>query len=247
MFDLITGQTRHIPSQPALPLLISTSAQLAMVTAIVLPVLFFTGALPEVPTMMAFVAEAPAPPPPPPPPAPARPAQQATPAQTKATPSPDAAPVEAPSTISPERPNDLGDIGVPGGVEGGVPGGVVGGVVGGLVSEIPPPPPAAAPAPPRAPVRVGGQIKPPELVHRVEPTYPDIAVSARVRGTVILEALIDKEGRVVDLKVLRTASPLLDNAAIAAVKQWRYRPLVLNDQPEQFVLTVVLTFSLQDS
>ena len=97
------------------------------------------------------------------------------------------------------------------------------------------------------PLRVGGQIKPPELLHRVEPVYPEIAVNARVRGTVILEAQVDQEGHVVDLKVLRSASPLLDNAAIAAVKQWRYRPLVLNGQPQQFVLTVVLTFNLQDS
>lgn len=245
MFDSITGQTQHIPSNHAVPMLISTSAQLALVTAAVVPVLFFTGALPEVPTMIAFVAEAPAPPPPPPPPA--LTATRATPAQARPTPSPDAAPVEPPTTIAPERPTDLGTIGVPGGVEGGIPGGVVGGVVGGLLSEIPPPPAAPAPAPPRAPVRVGGQIKSPELVQRVEPTYPDIAVSARIRGTVILEALVDKEGRVAELKVLRTASPLLDNAAIAAVKQWRYRPLVLNEQPEQFVLTVVLTFNLQDS
>ena len=88
MFDLITGQTPHIPSKPGLPLLVSISAQLTLVAAIVLPVLFFTGALPEVPTMMAFVAEAPAPPPPPPPPPPA--AQAVAPAQAKSTPSPDA-------------------------------------------------------------------------------------------------------------------------------------------------------------
>jgi len=246
MFDSITGQTQHIPSNHAVPMLISTSAQLALVTAVVVPVLFFTGALPEVPTMIAFVAEAPAPPPPPPPPAPT--ATRATPAQARPTPSPDAAPVEPPSTIAPERPIDEGDIGVPGGVEGGIPGGVVGGVVGGLLSEIPPPPPAAAPPPPpRAPLRVGGQIKPPELTHRVEPIYPEIAVNARVRGTVILEAQVDKEGHVVALTVLRSGNPLLDGAAIAAVKQWRYRPLILNGQPEQFVLTVVLTFNLQDS
>lgn len=245
MFDLITGQTRHIPSTPGVPLLISVAAQLALVTAIMLPVLFFTGALPEVPTMMAFVAEASAPPPPPPPPPPPAPKAE-PPAQAKPTPSPDAAPVDAPSTIAPERPADAGDIGVPGGVEGGIPGGIVGGVEGGLLSEIPPPP-APAPPPPRAPVRVGGQIKPPELVHRVEPNYPDLAVSARLRGTVILEAQVDKEGRVVDLKVLRSANRVLDDAAIAAVRQWRYRPLILNDQPERFVLTVVLTFNLQDS
>jgi protein TonB len=74
-----------------------------------------------------------------------------------------------------------------------------------------------------------------------------VAVAARLRGTVILEAQVDKEGRVVDLKVLRSGNRLLDEAAMAAVKQWRYRPLILNGQPEQFVLTVVLTFNLQDS
>ena len=249
MFDLVTGQTRHIPSKPALPFLISVTAQFALVTAVVLPVLVVADALPEIPTMIAFVAEAPAPPPPPPPPPPpAPPAQKIeSPAQTQPTPTSDAAPVDAPSTIAPERPIDTGDIGVPGGVEGGIPGGIVGGVPGGLLSEIPPPPPPPAPAPPRAPVRVGGQIKPPELVRRVEPIYPDVAVSARLTGTVILEAQVDKDGRVVDLKVLRSGNRLLDDAAMAAVKQWRYRPLILNGQPEQFVLTVVLTFNLQDS
>ena len=102
-------------------------------------------------------------------------------------------------------------------------------------------------AEPRAPVRVGGQIKPPELVHRVEPIYPDMAVSARLRGVVILEAMVDRDGRVAEVKVLRAANRLLDDAAITAVRQWRYRPLVLNGLPEQFVLTVVLTFNLQDS
>jgi protein TonB len=228
--------------------LISTSAQLALVTAVMLPVLFFTGALPEVPTMMAFVAEAPAPPPPPPPPAPAARPTTPAPAQARPTPSPDAAPVEPPSTIAPEAPPVESDFGVPGGVEGGVPGGVVGGVVGGLHSEVPPPPPPPpAPPAPRAPVRVGGQVDPPALTHRVEPVYPDMAVSARLRGVVILEAQVDKDGRVLEVKVLRSANRLLDDSAMTAVKQWRYRPLVLNGQPEQFVLTVVLTFELHDS
>ena len=100
---------------------------------------------------------------------------------------------------------------------------------------------------PRAPVRVGGQIQAPALAKRVEPVYPDIAVNARIRGVVILEALVDKEGRVVEVKVLRTPNQLLDNAAITAVRQWQYRPLILNGLPEPFVLTVVLTFDLQDS
>jgi protein TonB len=246
MFDLITGHTRHIPSKPGFPLLISMSMQLALVTAVVLPVMFFTGALPEVPTMMAFVAEIPAPPPPPPPPAP--PAAKAQAPPSRPVPATGAAPIEAPAAIEPERVADAGEIGVAGGVEGGIPGGVVGGIVGGLLSEIPPPPPPPPPAAaPRAPVRVGGQIQAPALAKRVEPMYPDLAVSARIRGVVILEAEVDKEGRVVEVKVLRTANRLLDNAALTAVRQWQYRPLILNGLPEPFVLTVVLTFDLLDS
>src|SRR5688572_26098867 len=114
MFDLITGQTRHIPSKPGVPILISVSAQIALVSATLVPVLFLTGALPEVPTMMAFVAEAPAPPPPPPPPPPPAAPKSPAPASAKPAPSPGAAPIEPPSTIQPERPNDEGDIGVPG-------------------------------------------------------------------------------------------------------------------------------------
>jgi protein TonB len=116
--------------------------------------------------------------------------------------------------------------------------------VGGLPGDVPPPPPAPAPPPPRAPVRVGGQIQAPALVSKVDPIYPEVAVSARIRGVVILEANVDRDGHVVDVKVLRTANRLLDNAAIAAVRQWQYKPLILNGSPEPFVLTVVLTFNL---
>lgn len=245
MFDLITGQTRHIPSKPGVPLLISMSAQATLVTAIVLPVLFFTGSLPEVPTMMAFVAEAPAPPPPPPPPPP--PAAKVQTPPSRPVPTTGAAPVDAPSAIQPERPTDPGDVGVPGGVEGGIPGGVVGGVVGGLPSDIPPPPsPPPPPAQPRGQVRVGGQIQAPALARRVEPVYPDLAVAARIRGVVILEATVDTDGRVVEVKLLRTVNKLLDEAAITAVRQWQYKPLILNGMPEPFVLTVVLTFDFKE-
>jgi periplasmic protein TonB len=243
MFDLITGKARHIPSKPGVPLLISLSAQLALVGAVVVPVLFFVGALPEVPTVMAFVAEAPTPPPPPPPAAAKTPTPPARPVATTG-----AAPIEAPPAIRPEPVIDPGALGIPGGVEGGIPGGVVGGVVGGLPGDIPPPPPPPPPTPPppRTPIRVGGQIQAPALAKRVEPVYPDIAVSARIRGVVILEANVDKDGRVVDVRVLRSANLLLDAAAITAVRQWQYRPLILNGVPEPFVLTVVLTFDLRE-
>ena len=93
-------------------------------------------------------------------------------------------------------------------------------------------------------MRVGGQIQAPALVRKVDPIYPDVAVSARIRGVVILEANVDRDGHVIDVKVLRTASRLLDHAAITAVRQWQYRPLILNGSPEPFILTVVLTFNL---
>ena len=185
-----------------------------------------------------FVEPAAAPPPPPPPPPP--PAPKAA-VQPKVAPTPVPqespkfmAPVEVPDQVKPEEGIDLGvEGGVPGGVEGGVPGGVVGGVVGGL-PDAPPPPQA---------VRVGGQIKEPKKLKNVNPTYPDIAKQARVQGVVILECTISPQGKVTDVKVLR-GIPLLDAAAIEAVKQWVYTPTLLNGVPVPVIMTVTVNFRL---
>jgi protein TonB len=152
---------------------------------------------------------------------------------------PNAAPIEAPKEIKPEPATPAVGEGVPGGVEGGVPGGVVGGVVGGLPEAPPPPPP-----PPQAPVRVGGQIKPPNKIKDARPVYPAIAQSARVSGVVIIEATIGTDGRVKDAKVLRSI-PLLDQAALDAVKQWQYSPTLLNGVPVSVIMTVTVNFTLQ--
>jgi protein TonB len=88
-------------------------------------------------------------------------------------------------------------------------------------------------------------MQPPALVRRVNPTYPDLAVRANVEGVVILEAVVDREGHVEDVRVLRSM-PLLDRAALDAVRQWQYSPLLLNGKPERFVLTVVVSFRLSD-
>ena len=93
-------------------------------------------------------------------------------------------------------------------------------------------------------MRIGGQITAPALVHRVEPTYPAIAVAAQVSGMVILEAVVDTEGCVESVKVLRPVSLVLDHAAVEALKEWRYSPLVLNGVPTSFVLTVTFNFSV---
>ena len=81
------------------------------------------------------------------------------------------------------------------------------------------------------------------LLSRVAPEYPSIAVNAKVQGVVILEAIVDRQGRVEHVKVLRSVT-LLDAAAIAAVRRWRYSPLLLNGKAERFVLTVSVSFSL---
>jgi protein TonB len=144
------------------------------------------------------------------------------------------APLEVPEQVKPDEGLDLGvEGGVAGGVEGGVPGGVVGGVVGGLPDA---PPPVQA-------VRVGGQIKEPKKLKNVPPTYPDIAKQARVQGVVILECTISPQGKVTDVKVLR-GIPLLDQAAIDAVKQWVYTPTLLNGVPVPVIMTVTVNFKL---
>jgi protein TonB len=240
MFDLVTGEARHIPNHNAVPLLVSSIAEAAAVTLVVaIPLLFLADRVPEVPTIMAFVAAAPPPAPPPPPAAPKAAAAAAKP-QPIATATP--IPLEAPPAITPEAPSSV-DVGVPGGVEGGVPGGVVGGIVGGIVEATPPPPPPPAAAP--KPVRIAGEMKAPALLKRVEPEYPPLAVAAHVTGVVILEATVDEQGAVTDVRILRSVHPVIDVEAIKAVKQWRYSPLTLNGHLSPFVLTVTLSFSLK--
>jgi protein TonB len=112
---------------------------------------------------------------------------------------------------------------------------VVGGVVGGI-PEAPAPPPTEA-------VRVGGNIKEPKKVKNVNPAYPEIAKQARVQGVVILECTISPQGKVADVKVLR-GIPLLDAAAIDAVKQWVYTPTLLNGVPVPVIMTVTVNFRI---
>ena len=152
---------------------------------------------------------------------------------------PTAAPVEAPSEIKPETGIEAGFEGQVGGVDGGLAGGVVGGITGGIPEPPPPPPP-----PPTQPVRVGGNIKPPQKIKHVNPVYPPIAQSARVQGIVIIEATIGPGGAVQDAKVLRSI-PLLDQAALDAVRQWQFTPTLLNGVPVPVIMTVTVQFTLQ--
>jgi len=128
--------------------------------------------------------------------------------------------------------------GVVGGVAGGIPGGSVGGVVGGIA---PPPPPP----PPQAPVRVGGDIKEPKKIKDAKPVYPPLAQTAKISGIVIIEAIIAKDGSIRDAKILR-GMPMLNDAALEAVRQWRYTPTTLNGVPVEVVMTVTVNFTLNE-
>jgi protein TonB len=238
--DLLDSDTTAHRTKQGYTLPVSIAIHLVVLIAVVVVPLLTSEELPE-PTSVVkafFVEPQAAPPPPPPPPPPAPRAQTAQP-KPVATPPPVTdnkftAPIETPDEVKPEEGIDLGvEGGVPGGVEGGVPGGVVGGVVGGL-PDAPPPPQA---------VRVGGQIKEPKKLKNVNPVYPDIAKQARVQGVVILECTISPQGKVTDVKILR-GIPLLDAAAVEAVKQWVYSPTLLNGVPVPVIMTVTVNFRL---
>jgi protein TonB len=116
----------------------------------------------------------------------------------------------------------------------------------GIAPPPPPPPPTmgGVPPPPGAPVRVGGNIKPPTKVRDVRPIYPPLAMRGEVQGVVILEVTIDGSGLVQDAKVLRSI-PLLDQAAIDAVMQWEFTPTLLNGMAVPVIMTVTVNFTLQ--
>jgi protein TonB len=97
---------------------------------------------------------------------------------------------------------------------------------------------------PRAPVPVGGDIRPPAKTKEVSPVYPSIARTAHVQGMVIIEAIISPAGKVVDARVRRSI-PALDAAALDAVRQWEYTPTLLNGVAVSVVMTVTINFQLR--
>jgi protein TonB len=137
----------------------------------------------------------------------------------------------------------MGAVGVVGGVPGGVPGGqaggVLGGIIGGVVGSNLPPPPKATPQR----IRQGGNVQQAKLINQVRPVYPPLARQARISGTVRLQAIIAKDGTIMQLEML-SGHPLLVQAALDAVRQWRYQPTLLNGEPVEVVTTVDVVFTL---
>jgi len=120
--------------------------------------------------------------------------------------------------------------------------GLPSGVVDGVTIDAAPPAPAAAP--PARPLPIGGDIRPPRRIGGAMPDYPVTARQARVEGIVIIEAVIDVSGRVTGTRLLR-GHPLLEQAALDAVRQWVYEPTRLNGQPVAVVMTVTVNFTLR--
>ncbi|MGB8769217.1 MAG: TonB family protein [Candidatus Korobacteraceae bacterium] len=219
---------------------ISFVLQILLIGVLVLLPLIFTEALPTA-TTMTFLVAPPPPPPPPPPPA-------AAPVIVKKIQSeldngqlrtPTAIPKKIEMIKEDEPPPSVG-AGVVGGVPGGVPGGSMGGVLGGVLSSTPVAIPKAA-TPQR--VRVSQGVSQGLLIHKVTPTYPPLARQARIQGTVVLQALIGKDGAIQNLHVV-SGHPMLTGAALDAVKQWRYKPYYLNGEPVEVETTINVNFTL---
>jgi len=153
----------------------------------------------------------------------------------------DAAPTTAPEKINPEVASptpSLPDVAVADGSSVGDLGGIVGS--DGFVAPPPPPVPQRT----SAPVRASELVQEPRKIVDARPIYPELARQSHVEGTVILEAILDRNGRIDRVRVLRSV-PLLDAAAIEAVRQWLYTPTVLNGQPVQVLITITINFQLQ--
>ncbi len=213
--------------------LVSMAAHVVGLTLLVVIPLVAMEGLPDIPTTAMFVPIAMTTPEVPPAPSPRAPASTAAPTDVATV------PTTAPTTITPELPASAP---LPGGITGGAIDGGVGEVLGRNPAadvHVPPPPPKRS----DDPVRVGGNVKPPVRVSFVAPAYPPLALTAKVSGAVILEAVIGTDGAVRDVRVLRSI-PLLDDAAVAAVKQWRYSPTLLNGVAVPVVMTVTVQFGM---
>jgi protein TonB len=239
MFDeMVVSSPNPKKTNKPWTVVLSMIFQVAFLAVLILIPLIYTEALPK--TMMATLLVAPPPPPPPPPP----PIAQVV--HVK----PQVHLMDAGKLVTPKViPKDIKIIkedapdmsGMQGGVVGGVSGGQMGGVIGGVIGGV-----GAAPPPPKPSqtrIRQGGQVQAAKLMNKVQPMYPPLARQTRISGTVRLHAIIAKNGTVEQLEVI-SGHPLLVQAALDAVRQWRYQATTLNGEPVEVDTTIDVIFSL---
>ncbi len=220
--------------------LVSYIFQCLLIGLLVVLPLMFTEALPQAQLLTMLIA----PPPPPPPPPPAAQVVTKIIRQTDVL---DNGRLRTPSRIpqkvemvrEEEAPPPMAS-GVVGGVPGGIPGGQLNGVIGGIISSTSIASPVAA-IPKR--IRVSQGVFQGQCIRRVEPLYPKLALGAHVQGSVLLRAIISKTGEVTGLEVV-SGHPILVPAALSAVKQWRYRPYLLNGEPVEVETNITVTFNI---
>ncbi|MFZ0481631.1 MAG: energy transducer TonB [Terriglobales bacterium] len=221
--------------------ILSFVLQVFLICVLVLIPLIYTDALPKQ-QLMTFLVAPPPPPPPPPPPAaaPVRVVKIASEMVNGELRTPTKIPQKVQMIKEEEAPPDVGAGGVPGGVPGGIPGGSAGGVIGGIISSTPVAVPKVA-TPQR--VRVSSGVSSGLLIRKVAPNYPPLAKQARIQGSVVLHAQISKDGTIENLQLI-SGHAMLAPAAIEAVRQWRYKPYLLNGEPVAVETEVIVNFSL---
>jgi protein TonB len=217
--------------------LISTVVQLALVGFLVLLPLIFTEALPKGQLTTWLVA----PPPPPPPPPPAAPKIEHVQRVSEIVDGALRAPTKIPKQVKMIQEDEAPppSTGVVGGVVGGVPGGSTGGVIGGIIGSTTPPPKVATPQK----IRVSSGVVEGLKLNAPTPTYPQMARIAHIQGDVILQATISKTGTVENLRAI-SGHPILIQAALDAVRQWKYKPYVLNGEPVEVETTIKVQFHM---
>jgi protein TonB len=216
--------------------------QCLLIGVMILVPLIYTEALPRQ-QLMTFLVAPPPPPPPPPPPA-AIPVRVVKVIQTDIINGQLRTPTKIPEKVAMIKeeaaPPPMTTAGVIGGVPGGVPGGSLGGVMGGIIGGTPVAVPKQA-IPTR--VRVSAGVQQGNLITQVKPVYPAIAKAARISGAVVLQAEISKQGTIENLRVI-SGHPMLVQNALDAVKQWRYKPYLLNGEPVPVETTITVNFTL---
>jgi protein TonB len=226
---------------------------IAILAALIIIPLYTTGTIRLNPYEVTPLIAPPLAPPPPPAPAAGAVAPHAVHPRAKITykvqklAPPTSIPRKVSSETAAESAPDLGGLagGVPGGISGGQIGGAIGGIAGGTGTALPPPPPPQTRSTPKI-VRVGSNLKAPRQTFNVDPVYPPLARQTHVWGTVVVDAVIDEHGNVAQARVV-SGHPLLVDAALKAVLQWKYAPTSLNGQPISVELQVQVHFNLGGS
>jgi protein TonB len=224
---------------------LSATVQLLLLAVLLLLPLYFSEAIDIHQLNKTLVAAPPPAPAPPPPPASARsvaPRRRALSVEGKLV-TPRVVPNQVARLSEEPDGNELSaDIVSGDGVPGGVPGGQPGGVIGGILSSVAPAVPIDSA--PKGPIRVGKGVKAPRVTFGPDPEYPLLARQSRVSGAVVIDAVIDTQGNVVQMRTV-SGSPLLVMAAMQALRQWRYEPTIIGGQAFPVQLLVTITFELK--